>query len=203
MDLVLLAGGKSRRMKRNKLFLPFDQEETLMAYMLHRLTNYFQTICIVTNEEYRQRIQKIVNLSRYFSVSVVTDIITSCGPLVGIYTGLNSIPSSSAFFLAADQPFVSLPLIHYMFTKIDCFDAVVPRTDKGFEPLFCIYTKQCIHSIKTMIDSEIYQVSKLFDRINTAEIQTEEIKRYDPGMQSFINVNTESDYRLLNPTFNP
>jgi len=167
------------------------------------LTNYFQTICIVTNEEYRQRIQKIVNLSRYSSVSVVTDLMTSCGPLVGIYTGLNSIPASNAFFLAADQPFVSLPLIRYMFTKIDLFDAVVPRTVKGFEPLFCIYTKQCIQPIKTMIDSEIYQVSRLFERINVAEIQTEEIKRYDPGMQSFINVNTESDYRLLNPTFIP
>ena len=203
MDLVLLAGGNSRRMKRNKLFLPFDQEETLMAYVLHRLTNYFQTICIVTNVEYRQRIQKIVNMSRYSSVSVVTDIIASCGPLAGIYTGLNSIPASNAFFLAADQPFVSLTLIRFMFTKIDHFDAVVPRTDKGFEPLFCIYTKQCIQPIKTMIGSEIYQVSKLFERINTAEIQTEEIKRYDPGMQSFINVNTESDYRLLNPTFIP
>jgi len=203
MDLVLLAGGKSKRMNRNKLFLPFDQEDTLIAYMLQKITRYFRSVLIVTNPEYQQSIQKIVNLCWYSSVSVLTDIIPSCGPLAGIYTGLLSIPSSHAFFLAADQPFLSLPLVRYMITRIKHSDAVVPKSEKGYEPLFCIYTKQCINPIQTMIQSGIFQVSKLFDGIQTTVIETEEIRRYDPGMQSFINVNTESDYRLLNPKFIP
>jgi len=203
MDLVLLAGGKSRRMNRNKMFLPFDQEETLIAYMLHKVASFFQTVFIVTNEENRLRIQKIVNLSRFSSISVVTDILPSCGPLAGIYTGLMYMSSSNAFFLAADQPFVSLPLVRYMYGRIDHHDAVVPKTEKGYEPLFCIYSKSCIEQIQIMIKSKVFQVSKLFDNISTSVIQAEEIRRYDPGMRSFVNVNTESDYRLLNPKFFP
>lgn len=174
-----------------------------MAYMLQKVSRYFRSVCVVTNSENQHRIQKITNLGWFSSVSVVTDMVPSCGPLAGIYTGLFSIPSENAFFLAADQPFISLPLIRYMFTKIEHCDAVVPRSEKGYEPLFCIYTKQCAETIKTMIDSEMYQVSKLFDKIKTTVIPIHEIKRYDPGLQSFINVNTETDYRLLNPKFIP
>lgn len=203
MNLVLLAGGKSQRMKRNKLFLPFDQEETLLGFILRRIIRYFDQVFIVTNTEYRDRIEEIVNLSRYSSVHTMIDLIPSCGPLGGIYTGLVSISSPQAFFLAADQPFFSISLIQFMFQQLGSYDAVVPKTQKGYEPLFTIYTQQCLPMIKKMLDEKVYQVSQLFGKINVNSIQAEIIMRYDPGFKSFVNVNTESDYRLLNPTFFP
>jgi len=203
MNLVLLAGGKSQRMKRNKLFLPFDQEDTLLGFILQKVVPYFDQVCIVTNDEYRERIEKIVNLSRYSTVSTVVDLVPSCGPLGGIYTGLISISTSYAFFLAADQPFFSIPLIRYLSEQLDSYDAVVPKTNKGFEPLFTLYTQRCLSMIKKMLDERVFQVSQLFEMINANVIPAEIIKRYDPGMKSFINVNTETDYRLLNPTFFP
>lgn len=203
MNLVLLAGGKSQRMKRNKLFLPFDQEDTLLGFMLHKVVHYFDQVYIVTNHEYRERIEKIVSLSRYSTVSTVVDLVPSCGPLGGIYTGLISITTPYAFFLAADQPFFSIPLISFLSEQLGSYDAVVPKTNKGFEPLFTLYTQHCLSMIKKMLDEREYQVSQLFEKINAKVVSTEIIMRYDPGMKSFVNVNTESDYRLLNPTFFP
>ncbi|MDM8129469.1 NTP transferase domain-containing protein, partial [Paraclostridium benzoelyticum] len=74
---VILAGGKSSRMKFDKQLLVID-EKRLIYDLANKLENHFNEIIIVTNKP------EFYNDCSY---KVVVDEIKECGPLSGIHIG--------------------------------------------------------------------------------------------------------------------
>lgn len=190
MNAIILAGGKSTRMHgKNKAFLSINQEP-LIKRQLRLLKNIFKRIIIVSSssKEYR-------NLK---GVEVVTDVVEHLGPLGGIFSGLLASQDKHNFVIACDMPFINTALTQYMFKKSSGYDAVVPWVNNRYEPLFCIYSKNCIKFIQKLFDKKIFKLSELLAQVSIKRITEKEILRFDSPEKIFMNINTPQDLECFN-----
>jgi molybdopterin-guanine dinucleotide biosynthesis protein A len=180
---VILAGGKSTRYGTNKAFA-----EVRGVRLIERTIRVMGPVCprllLVTNTpaEYA-----------YLQLPMVEDLIKGLGPLGGIYTGLEVIEDENGLFVACDMPFLREDLLRYMVTLRGDFDAVVPRIDWMVEPLHALYTKKCLPSLRKFIRSQELQILKFFQKIRVRYLEEEEIRKVDPDLKSFFNINRPED----------
>ncbi|MBW1731623.1 MAG: molybdenum cofactor guanylyltransferase [Deltaproteobacteria bacterium] len=184
---VILAGGKSTRYGRNKALVQI-QGRPLIEHVIQVMSSLFKDIILMTNTpaEYA-----------YLGLPMVEDIIKGLGPIGGIYTALKVMDKEAGFFVACDMPFLNKDLIHYMVSIRDDFDVVVPRVGWKIEALHGIYGKRCIRPIERNIDKGIYQVIRVFQDVSVRYVEEEEIRRFDPDLRSFLNVNRPDELRRM------
>ena len=184
---VILAGGKSTRYGTNKAFA-----EVQGVRLIERTIRVMGSLCprllLVTNTpaEYA-----------YLQLPMVEDLIKGLGPLGGIYTGLEVIDDENGLFVACDMPFLREDLLRYLVTlRGDC-DAVVPRVNWMVEPLHALYTKNCLPSLRKFIRSQELQILKFFQKIRVRYMEEEEIRKIDPDLKSFFNINRPEDLERI------
>src|ERR1700689_300760 len=132
IEAFILAGGQSSRMGRDKAMLEIGGTPLLTraAQMLKPLA----ANVMVVGEERR---------AAEFGLPVLTDYWPGAGPLGAIATALMSASCPWAFVLACDMPFVNADWLAWLFERAisappDSFDALVPATVNGLEPLCAI-----------------------------------------------------------------
>lgn len=185
MTVIILSGGKASRMSgQDKAFLEIDNEPIISA-QLRALKKLFKEIIIVTNLPEKYKVLK--------DIKVVTDIIPNQGPLGGIYSGLRVSNSFYSFVVACDMPYINTGLIEYMYKKSSGYDAVVPKLNKRYEPLYSLYSKNCLKFIEQLLDKKIFKINELFSKIMVQEISSEEIGQFALGARIFTNINTRED----------
>lgn len=184
---VILAGGKSTRYGTNKAFA-----EVQGVRLIERTIRVMGSVCarllLVTNTpaEYA-----------YLQLPMVEDLIKGLGPLGGIYTGLEVIDDENGLFVACDMPFLREDLLRYMVTLRGDFDAVVPRVNWMVEPLHALYTKNCLPSLRKFVRSQELQILKFFQKIRVRYMEEEEIRKIDPDLKSFFNINRPEDLERI------
>jgi molybdopterin-guanine dinucleotide biosynthesis protein A len=189
MTAIILAGGKASRMQgKSKAFLKLGQEP-LIKRQLRLLKKTFKQIIIVTNTPQTYR--------NFKGVKVVPDIIPHQGPLGGIYSGLIASEDKFNFVLACDMPFVNPKLINYIFRRSPGYDAVVPYADNRYEPLFAVYSKNCIEPIKELINKKLLKLEGLFRAIKIKKITEKEVLRFGLPEMIFMNINTLLDLKQI------
>ena len=129
---VILAGGKSSRMKSNKALLPFSGE--LFIERIHRqLTALFSEVILVTNTP---------EFYRFLPCRMVPDEFPGLGSLAGIHAGLKHSKTEHIFVVACDMPYLNSELMRQMISKAQESDVVIPESDGGYEPLHAVYSKK-------------------------------------------------------------
>ncbi len=123
-------------------------------------------------------------------VRVLADMIPGKGPLGGIYTGLLNSKSEYNFFFACDMPFLNIDLLKFIISEIDASDAVIPMVRGFVEPLHAIYSKRCLPAIKNCLENENLRIKSFFPEVKCKYIPEVERRKYDPSLQSFVNLNT-------------
>jgi molybdopterin-guanine dinucleotide biosynthesis protein A len=121
------------------------------------------------------------------------DEIPGMGALGGIYTAIVRSPCDRTLVLACDMPFVSAAFLERLAAE-DQADCVMPRTDRGYEPLCAIYSRACAPDIRARIDRGALQASAAPGGVRFAEVGPDAIAMYDPDGWMFLNVNTPHDY---------
>jgi molybdopterin-guanine dinucleotide biosynthesis protein A len=170
-------------MGRNKALLPFG-ESTLLEAVVARLREACgDDLVLVTNtpEDYR-----------HLGIPMVSDALPSGQSLVGIYTGI-ARAGGPAFVCGCDMPFLSPALIRYMVGLVPDVDIVIPRHGGEFEPLHAIYTPACLEPIRRCIERQ-GRSADIVHEVRSRVVEAPEIRRFDPGLRSFLNVNTPEEY---------
>jgi molybdopterin-guanine dinucleotide biosynthesis protein A len=189
MDLVVLAGGKSRRMgaaapRSGKALMRFDKK-SLIETVISRLRPLFRRviICSATGTDFPG-----------LNAEEVADIYKDYGSIAGLHAGLSAAGSDGAFAVACDMPFVNLELVKLLVTRADNFNVVVPRLapDK-LEPLHAFYSKACLPYIETLLQERRLRIFDFFTETEVCYVELDEIKRIDPELRSFLNLNTPED----------
>ena len=188
---AVLAGGRSQRMGSDKGLLPFGGRR-LIQVVLDTLRPLFSEVVIVANDPVTYG---------GFGVPVVPDRIPGKGPLGGIHAALSATPSPHAFCVACDMPFVSPTVVNHLCALAPGYDAVVPHLDAGCEPLHAVYGRSCLRHVERMIREDRLRVDELLAVVRVRRVDAEELRRLDPSLRSFLNVNTpeelEAARRLL------
>ncbi len=183
---VILAGGKSRRMGRDKALLDFGGE-ALIRRVYRILEKDFDNVLISAND---------VEAYEFLGVPIIQDIYEAGGCLAGIHAGLSHSGSESCFFAACDMPFINVDLVRYMSGFAEDHDIVVPLSRNGLEPLHAFYSRSCLPHIERQLAEGNLKVIDFFDRVRVWEITGEEMLEYDPHESSYFNINTQEKYEL-------
>lgn len=182
---IILAGGKSSRMGRNKALLDFGGR-SIIEHTADLFKSIFPEAILVTNtpEEY-------ANLG----IKTVTDIFPGKGSLGGIYTGLFHSSHDYSFIASCDMPFLRRELIEFLISLKDGYDVVVPRLKDGHEPLHAVYSRRCLKPIESMIDKGDLRIIGFYSEVSVREVSEEELAPFNPEPSSFMNINTPEDYK--------
>ncbi len=176
---VILAGGKSRRYGKNKALVDIDGIP-LIQRVLGVMKSLFPSVILITNtpETYA-----------FLDIPMYEDKIKGLGPLGGIFTALGVIPENAGFFVACDMPFLNRDLIRYLVAVRQDFDVVVPNLSGMFESLHALYTIKCLPEIEKLIHAGMYQTIQLFQKVSVRYVDGSEIRKFDPELRSFSNIN--------------
>jgi molybdopterin-guanine dinucleotide biosynthesis protein A len=191
---AILAGGQSRRMGINKALMRLDEGgPTVIEMVVARLAEPgLVAPILVTNspEEYR-----------FLGLESVRDDIEGVGALGGILTALRHSTCSKVFVVACDMPLLSVRLINHMLSVAGEYDALVPRWNEGkqvrVEPLHAIYSILCAEAADKRIREGRLKVSNFLGEIKVTYLDENEMRRYDPRLRSFCNVNTPEEWESL------
>ncbi len=184
MNAVILAGGKSSRMGSNKAFLEL-KGKTFIELQIELLREMFDDIFISANtpSEYE-----------YLNLPIFKDVYPGKGPLGGIYTSLINSSSLHTFMLACDMPFVGSELIKHLKDLTKEYDVVIPKSEKGLEPLHAFYSKKCINPIKRALDEGNLRIISFFPHVNVKIVELDSLSSSDSFENSIKNLNTRDEY---------
>jgi molybdopterin-guanine dinucleotide biosynthesis protein A len=184
---IVLAGGKSSRLGREKA-LERIGDKSLIENAIDSLIPVSQEILVVTSGEQFDTIASVD-----LKAKIIVDMYPGAAALGGIYTGLASASTFYGLVVACDMPFLNSALLHYLIKIAPGFDIVAPRVRGKLELLHAVYSKNCLSTIKRLLDGNILQVLQLLDLVKTRYVTEDELDKFDPEHLSFFNINTLND----------
>jgi molybdopterin-guanine dinucleotide biosynthesis protein A len=136
---IILVGGDSRRMGRDKATLPFSGT-TLMQAVVATMQQLFP-VTLVSVRQIRPEIY----------LPQVCDTQADGGPLVGLVSTLNRVTTPWAFVVACDMPFISTALVEQLAGHRAQQQAVVPVVHGQLQPLAAFYSTGCIPLLRASL----------------------------------------------------
>ncbi len=191
MTGIILAGGKGSRLKNiNKPLIKLGRLTIIEQIIVRLKESSCEEIVICSG-------QNPIKDTILDGLTQIEDIIPHQGPLAGLYSGLMASRSFYNFVVAGDMPFLSTNLIKYMKDKAGNADILVPKTQRGIEPLHAIYSKNCLDVIKQKIFSEKEKLSleSIFTELKVEYILEDEIRQFSLPEMVFFNINTPEDIK--------
>ena len=197
ISVLILAGGRSRRMGQDKVWLPLDGVP-MIERVVGRVLPVAGEILFSANAP-----ERFAALARTLPVPgrVVADLFPGAGPLAGLHAGLTAARHDLLLALAADMPFVNLALIQQMIGLAEGFDAVVPQTlhpetgELAWEPLHALYRRSCAPAVAARLAAGERRVFCFLPDVRTRSLRRPRSPRLDPDARSFFNVNTPEDWQ--------
>lgn len=183
---VILVGGKSRRMGRDKAFLPLSGRP-LVEGVLELFRSQFSRVLLVGDREER---------FADYGVPVLADRFPGSS-LGGLYTGLSGADTPYVFVASCDLAYPNLEVLKGLCALRDGFDAVVPRTEHGFEPLFALYAKSCLCPIKEQLERGEFCAYAYYPQLKIRYLAGDELSHLDPAGTAFVNLNTPEEYARI------
>ncbi len=184
---IILAGGKSSRLGRDKALLPIDGRPFLEK-IAQEVATVVDEIIVVTN---RHTSYPLPNIRE------THDILPNKGPLGGIHAGLCTCSYEYAFVTACDLPNFNPQLAAFLLERRHGYDVVVPQIGSFTEPLFAVYRKTTLPYIAKQLTAGFCKVTGFYSQVRVAYITEAEILRSFSPAEVFFNVNTQEDYDYL------
>jgi len=183
---VILVGGKSRRMGRDKAFLQIAGKP-LFEPVFDLLRESFTRVVLVGD-----RAERFTG----YNLPVLPDIYPGSA-LGGLYTALYHAETEHIFVSACDLPFPSREILLKLCSLREGFDAVVPSTARGLEPLFAVYAKSCLEPIRVLLESGNFCAYAYYPQIRVRYVTEEELNHFGRSGKSFVNVNTPEEFEKI------
>lgn len=180
---AILAGGKSTRIGRDKATLVLDSEP-LIRRVYDVAQDVFDHIIVVSSDH---------AIFPGMSMPIIKDVVSVRSPLAGIVSALIHTGADYVFALACDMPFLSGEAIKYMLNNIAGEDIIIPKTEKGYEPLHAIYNRSCISYMLTLIERGRYKVRDIFPYLSVKAVEGSPLF-FCNGVSVFTNINTKEEF---------
>jgi molybdopterin-guanine dinucleotide biosynthesis protein A len=189
----ILAGGASSRMGRDKGLLDFGGVPLILRTA--RLLDVLVAEVTVVGHP-----------SQYaeFGLRTIADDaqaqceqgIPGCGPLAGIVTALGATHSSWNLIVACDLPYLSAKWLDWLLSRAvrSRGQVIVPRTERGIEPLAAVYRRECGAPIAAALARGVRKVSDAIEELRVEFVYPREWREIDPSGLTLRNMNAPGDY---------
>lgn len=187
ISAIILAGGQSRRMGRDKALIDYNGKP-IIAHVIDTLRELSDDVIVVSNRS---------EIYAPFGARIVPDYDPPSGPLGGILTGLSAAKNDLALVVACDMPFLNRSLLRYLIERAGKVDAVVMQYQDEYEPLHAVYRRTCLPSIQRHLANGDRRVISFFADVHLLTVPAEEWLPLDPAARSIANLNTPEDLQQL------
>jgi len=182
---VVLCGGFSRRMGRDKASLPFGRE-TLLERVVRAVAAAVPEVVLVAREG--QEVPAGL-------APVARDPARGFGPLAGIAAGLRALRAERAFVTACDAPFLAVPFVRRLLALAEGWDAAVPVVDGFHMTAAAVYAASVAPVAERLVRERRLRPLFLVQSVNARLVRPEELEDADPGLKSLRSCNTPEEYR--------
>lgn len=199
----ILAGGKSSRLRQDKVLLPWNGG-TLLTHTIARLQQVSATVSICADRnDLAQHIPE--------SIGVIRDALPNAGPLAAIVAALEQSRTRWNFFLAVDLPLLPVALLLALANQAESAKAqrteplcVLPQLDGRPQPLCGLYHHSMKDGLRCALHEGKYKILlaledairergsvDLFDAQSFAATIGSKVEARD----WFLNINTPQDWQ--------
>ena len=178
---LVLAGGKSRRMGRDKALLDHDGQSQL-AFVVHLLDEHVDQVFVSTRAEQRDETER-----RRFAQ--IIDHYEGIGPVAGILSAMDEHPHADWLVVACDLPNIDGPTIRCLLehrTQEHPIVAYASSHDGLPEPLCALYLAGSEALLRAFVDDGLHCPRKMLIRSPTLLLE-------QPNPRALDNVNTVDD----------
>ena len=175
---IILAGGRSRRIGRDKCTLPVNGRP-LIEHVYKQLVPHVTEVLVSTNDP---------SQCDFLGVRAVADEVSGQGPLMGIASALAVSTHEVNLVVACDIPEIDAGFVQGMLGCVDGWDGVVPVDAEGrYEPLLAVYRRTMLEPMRRVLTAGGRRIRDVYGlcRIRTIELGS---------APWFYNINTREDY---------
>lgn len=189
MLTVILTGGKSRRMGRDKALL--EMQGGTMSLVLARRYAALGPVAFAVDEPGRFDCGGFPELA---------DAYPGRGPFNGLHSAFTRTEEEFVFLTATDMPNGDPALAGRLLEEIgDCDACTILRRNGFVEPLFSVYRRSCAPLARECLETGKYSLLELFRRMKVRQVPEESLPDWD---MEFVlcNINTPQAYRRYRET---
>ena len=182
---AILAGGQNSRMNHRPKALMHIGQKSVIQMMTDVIAPLFDKVLLVINDDH----------AAYHDLGfccITEDRYKNRGPLGGIHAALDTACTGNVFVFACDLPLLNGELIRREIAAVPfrC-KALIPRHEKGIEPLHAVYSTSCMSAITDiLIKNERPSIRDLFRTIKPDYWDL-------PWDEAFTNINTEEEFQAF------
>ncbi|TAJ79836.1 MAG: molybdenum cofactor guanylyltransferase [Gallionellaceae bacterium] len=211
---IILAGGESKRMGRDKAALPFNGETLL------------QSVIGSVQPLFAQTLVSVRELRADVSLPQICDTQADGGPLIGLISALETVTTPWVFVVACDMPFVAPALIEQLASyrekpskaqpspALPCASiryadartrggrgglvcqAVVPIIAGYPQPLAAFYARSCLPLLQNSLASGNKSMVGALKSLDVRYVGADELLQFDPQLRSFFDLDTPQDVAI-------
>ena len=191
---IILAGGSSSRMGKNKalLSLPGNQAVTFVEYLASLLVECCSETLIVAHDKPH------ATGYAFPGVQVTFDETPGIGPLMGLYSGLSAITQERALVVAVDLPYIQPALLSFLLSQPLSTDSLlVPLVHNVPQVLLAIYPRTVLPVIKEQLQKGRRDLRCLLEVAPVQFVEEAQLRQIDPQLRSFVNINTPEELQQM------
>jgi molybdopterin-guanine dinucleotide biosynthesis protein A len=183
MSGILLAGGRSRRMGRDKAFLEVGGQP-LAVRALRVLDEVCEDVVVASGDG-----RRLAALGR----PQVADVVGDAGPLAGIVAGLEGCRHDLAAVLAVDLVRASAAVLELLAGAWGGEAAVVPVVGGRAQPLHAVWARSAAPALRKLLDAGERSAGAAAMALGGQAVGPEVWGRADPGGRFATNLNEPAD----------
>ena len=190
LGLVILAGGRSSRMGRDKAALPWRGATLLTDLLLRSQGVAFDEIVVSAN-----RTPDLSSLPPDLAarIIVVADSFQGCGPLGGMEAAFRACTCSYCLVLSVDLPFYDFSPVKRLLPELSqtsLVDLFLPMSENRPQPLAAIYKREAaLEAVQAALAAGKRRVLSIADKLAVRSLD-------DAGaLILYENINTPSAYK--------
>ncbi len=184
---VLLAGGKSSRMGRDKALLRL-RGQPLIGLLAMRLREVADEVFVSAPDP---------SVYAFLNLPCVPDVYPRCGPLAGLHAVMHQTARPQILALACDLPRVSTALLRILIEASTDYDIVIPETSDGrLHPVCAVYRRTCLAAAEQCLQSGEYRMLRLFDdpRLRVLRLHLRDFRLSDAHL---TDMNSPRDWKTF------
>ncbi|WP_297938237.1 molybdenum cofactor guanylyltransferase [uncultured Campylobacter sp.] len=209
---VILAGGKSSRMGRDKTLLPFGGFATLTHYGAHKFGRIFERVFVSSKfDKFNPSLPLIKDVNpEEFSRLNLTEASDKDGaeasfaqicsqdtanlspdafsPMLALYSILKNFPNESVFIVPADMPFVSGECARELYKFSGEYDMVIAADESHTHSLCGFFSGDLANAAGELFAAGEHKIALLRDRCRCKIVKF-------ANADEFFNINYQADYK--------
>lgn len=182
---VVLVGGRSTRMGRDKALLTLPNGLTLLDQAIATLRTAGVSQIFVS-----------VRLGQTYGrpdTREIADATENCGPLAGLVAAFDAAQTNHIAVLAVDLPAMTPSFLRKLIARCTTTSGAVPHENDFFEPLVAIYSRRAAESARAALAAGRFSLQTWVSKqVATGQIQPVKIEPAETGL--FTNWNRPEDY---------